>query len=249
MSFTTAKKQKLYKINMDSAFGTSMVSDESGSDDDDPVPSVIESASAHVLPKMVTVGSNTLDSSNPNIATTNMNSSHYQKKYEPTTSQSMSKMELSQWRKQQRQQRNRISAAASRYKQKSRITELEQQVHEYQQKFASVQKEIERFQKLHVQTPSSLRPDGTTSKEVSSDVISQQGMSSLSTISLDSLSYPIVTSSSRVSGMVNGNLVPSVSSSLVEAEIVSTSKAPFKMISRQALSQELSFTKVLSFLI
>jgi len=51
-----------------------------------------------------------------------------QPSYEPVQSESMSKEELSAWRKAQRRLRNRQSAAASRMKQKCRIDELELEV-------------------------------------------------------------------------------------------------------------------------
>ena len=54
---------------------------------------------------------------------------------------------MSLWRKQQR---NRVSAITSRHQQITRITELEQQIAEYQQKYTAVQLEIQRMEKAFV---------------------------------------------------------------------------------------------------
>jgi len=53
--------------------------------------------------------------------------------YAPNSISSMSKDELSEWRKEQRRKRNRESAAASRNKTRARIDELEGEVNQWKQ--------------------------------------------------------------------------------------------------------------------
>jgi Skp family chaperone for outer membrane proteins len=210
------------------------VSDDS-SDDDDAIPAVVVSSDG---PNRAFQHAQT-GATSGGIAAYNHTSSHYQKKYEPPTSNTMSKVELSLWRKQQRQQRNRMSAAASRQKQKARITELEQQIAEYQRKYAAIQNEINRAQQKLV--------------------VPQISSSIGSTVEVLDNSSPIneVTSSTgtKTNDIVNptAHFVPtspvsvSLSSPVPEVVTLSSSNTPFKMISRQALSQELSFTPSLFF--
>ena len=210
------------------------VSDDS-SDDDDAIPAVVVSSDG---PNRAFQHAQT-GASSGGIAAYSHTSSHYQKKYEPPTSNNMSKVELSLWRKQQRQQRNRMSAAASRQKQKARITELEQQIAEYQRKYAAIQNEINRVQQ----------------KAVVPLISSSIG----STVEVLDNSSPIneVTSSTgtKTNDIINptAHFVPtspvsvSLSSPVPEVVTLSSSNTPFKMISRQALSQELSFTPSLFF--
>ena len=150
-TYKTPITNKKPKISSSSSI---IISDDS-SDDDDAVPAVVvsteKSANRLTLPGQITqvqASASRNGSNTPDPMDTVHNSSHYQKKYEPPTSKNMSKVELSLWRKQQRQQRNRMSAAASRQKQKARITELEQQIAEYRQKYAAIQLEIERMEKI-----------------------------------------------------------------------------------------------------
>ena len=223
---TTNKKSKISSVPE--------VSDDS-SDDDDAIPAVVVSSDG---PNRAFQHAQT-GASSGGIAAYSHTSSHYQKKYEPPTSNNMSKVELSLWRKQQRQQRNRMSAAASRQKQKARITELEQQIAEYQRKYAAIQNEINRVQQ----------------KAVVPLISSSIG----STVEVLDNSSPIneVTSSTgtKTNDIINptAHFVPtspvsvSLSSPVPEVVTLSSSNTPFKMISRQALSQELSFTPSLFF--
>jgi bZIP transcription factor len=216
----TNKKQKI----------TSIISDDS-SDDDDAVPGLIVSGSFQQDATSKATSQNRASTSG---SPANTGSSHYQKKYEPPTSKNMSKVELSLWRKQQRQQRNRMSAAASRQKQKARISELEQEIAEYQQKYAAVQMEIQRLQQQSLLQPTKVTPPTTQAH------------------------LPVAERNS------NGNIYPDMNIEVVptfhsssspssasppppELVNLSYSNTPFKMISRQALSQELSFTPPLFF--
>ena len=225
---------------------SSIISDDS-SDDDDVIPADVVSTDKNAnrlppkvqgTPSQATIGTS-IDGSNvssPMDATHNIN--QYQKKYEPPTSKNMSKVELSLWRKQQRQQRNRMSAAASRHKQKAQITELELQIAEYQQKYAAVQLEIQRMEKALV-SPMDIQLQ--SSGDVQDIQVEQETSPSAQT------QIP------GVGSIRSSNLKPSMeivpTSSLSSSEVVTLSslEAPFKMISRQALSQELSFTPQLFF--
>ena len=220
MTSVTNKKQKISGI----------ISDD-GSDDDDVVPSVVVSGSMEGKNRSFPQEQDTKVSP----ATSNsIAMSHYQKKYEPPTSKNMSKVELSLWRKQQRQQRNRMSAAASRQKQKARITELEQLIADYQQKYAAVQMEIQRMQQK-----SRVQPIITASSMTNAqDVNVCQGSCPPTQGQLPVDGSNITTGTDSVHP--NTNIVPSSPSS--ELVNLSLSNTPFKMISRQALSQELSFT-------
>jgi len=63
-----------------------------------------------------------------------------QPNYEPPSIETMSKEEISNWRKNQRRLRNRQSAAASRQKQKDRIEELEAEVEVLKSRLAFYEK-------------------------------------------------------------------------------------------------------------
>jgi bZIP transcription factor len=151
---------------------------------------------------------------------TRKGNSQLQKKYDPENVQAMSKVELSLWRRQQRKQRNRISAAVSRQKQKSRIVELEEELNEWKEKVQAVQQQLQAFQEkvpssiASVQEQEALLPDPEVLQEaVTSEFVSQA---------------PILFGSS---------------SSVLPPPVVSLqNQKPFKMISRQALSRLIKFT-------
>jgi bZIP transcription factor len=144
--------------------------------------------------------------------------SQLQKKYDPENVQAMSKMELSLWRRQQRKQRNRISAAVSRQKQKSRIVELEEELSEWKDKVQAVQQQLQAFQEKTFSSISSVQqqetppPDAEVLQEVvASEFIPQD---------------PVL-----------------FGSSVLPSSVVSLqNQKPFKMISRQALSRLIKFT-------
>ncbi|KAL7545296.1 hypothetical protein ACHAWF_008648 [Thalassiosira exigua] len=70
--------------------------------------------------------------------------------YAPSTIASMSKEELTEWRKEQRRKRNRDSAAASRNKTRARIDELEGEVSEWRAKCAEMEEKM-RCMERHIQ--------------------------------------------------------------------------------------------------
>jgi len=63
---------------------------------------------------------------------------------------SMTKEELTAWRKEERKKRNRESAAASRNKIKGRITELESELSEWKQKYTDMEDKM-RAMEQHIQ--------------------------------------------------------------------------------------------------
>jgi hypothetical protein len=233
---SAAVAQSVPATNKKPKISAGVISDDSSDDDDDDVgagvavPAVVVSGVTGLTqrsfpPDMAEHGSNRPSTSPHSSRTSSV--SHYQKKYEPPTSKQMSKVELSLWRKQQRQQRNRLSAAASRQKQKARITELEQEIADYERKYAAVQAEIQRLQekKLTKSIETVIGTDEGNTLNVDQDRTTEsciQGPTVPSQMSL----LPISSSSSSSPPVVN----------------LSLSNSPFKMISRQALSQELSFT-------
>lgn len=70
------------------------------------------------------------------------NQSTKQKSYLPSSVKSMTKEEISAWRKEARRVRNRQSAAASREKVRSRITELEAEVDDWKFRYELVMSRI-----------------------------------------------------------------------------------------------------------
>ena len=67
--------------------------------------------------------------------------------YVPGSSSSMSKDELSEWRKEQRRKRNRESAAASRKKIQGRVGELENEVDEWKKKYSELEHKMRCMEK------------------------------------------------------------------------------------------------------
>mmetsp|Transcript_31058 Transcript_31058/g.59002 ORF Transcript_31058/g.59002 Transcript_31058/m.59002 type:complete len:374 (-) Transcript_31058:377-1498(-) len=87
-----------------------------------------------------------------------------QKFYAPTSISSMSREELSEWRKEQRRKRNRESAAASRNKTRARIDELEGEVTQWKGRYNEMEIKM-RCMERHIQfltklDASSLDQDG-----------------------------------------------------------------------------------------
>lgn len=70
--------------------------------------------------------------------------------YAPQSISSMSKDELSEWRKEQRRKRNRESAAASRNKTRARIEELEGEVDKWRSMYADMQMKMQCMER-HIQ--------------------------------------------------------------------------------------------------
>ena len=70
--------------------------------------------------------------------------------YAPPDLASMTKDELSEWRKEQRRRRNRESAAASRAKNKERIEELEGEVNSWKTKYAALEDKM-RCMERHIE--------------------------------------------------------------------------------------------------
>ena len=70
--------------------------------------------------------------------------------YAPPDISSMTKEEITAWRKEERKKRNRESAAASRNKIKGRITELESELSEWKQKYADMEDKM-RAMEQHIQ--------------------------------------------------------------------------------------------------
>eukprot|EP00567_Pseudictyota_dubia_P018383 CAMPEP_0197434112 /NCGR_PEP_ID=MMETSP1175-20131217/1875_1 /TAXON_ID=1003142 /ORGANISM="Triceratium dubium, Strain CCMP147" /LENGTH=214 /DNA_ID=CAMNT_0042962705 /DNA_START=42 /DNA_END=686 /DNA_ORIENTATION=+ len=64
-------------------------------------------------------------------------------RYNPDDIKKMTREELSEWRKQQRKERNRASAAASREKTRGRIRELEGEVDDLKTKYAAALEKIQ----------------------------------------------------------------------------------------------------------
>lgn len=90
---------------------------------------------------------------------------HPQNHYAPQSISSMSKDELSVWRKEQRRKRNRESAAASRNKTRSRIDELEGEVdkwklmyHDMSMKMRCMEQHIQFLTKMNIPQQQGLRP-------------------------------------------------------------------------------------------
>lgn len=77
-----------------------------------------------------------------------------QPSYEPPSAETMTKEELSAWRKNQRRLRNRQSAATSRQKQKDRIEELEAEV-------AALQKRLRAYERAPQKDPSDASSNST----------------------------------------------------------------------------------------
>lgn len=88
--------------------------------------------------------------------------SQKQPNYEPPEGHTMSKDELSSWRKNQRRLRNRQSAAASRQKQKDRIEELEAEVESLKTRLKFYEKSFPLSTSTSVQPPQAPLPPPPT---------------------------------------------------------------------------------------
>jgi hypothetical protein len=60
----------------------------------------------------------------------------------------MAKDQLAAWRKEARRVRNRESAAASRQRIRDRITELEDEICQWKQKYAMAMEQLERLERV-----------------------------------------------------------------------------------------------------
>jgi len=69
-----------------------------------------------------------------------------QNRYEPTDTSSMTRDELSAWRKDQRKKRNRESAARSRIVHRQKVQELEQEVAEYRIRYEQMEERMSQMQ-------------------------------------------------------------------------------------------------------
>lgn len=87
--------------------------------------------------------------------------------YAPPSIASMTKDELSEWRKEERRRRNRESAAASRNKIKGRIEELEGDIQNWKHKCAEMEKKMLCMER-HIQFLTKLNGSSTPSGDVSS---------------------------------------------------------------------------------
>jgi hypothetical protein len=226
-----------------------VISDDDDDDDDDELSSVLPdkrpTTGVH-YDRQSHIGANSKTltpirhTSSPSTSVSN-----YQKKYDPPPDCSnMSKIELSNWRRQQRQQRNRLSAAASRQKQKLRVIELEQQVGEWKEKVHALQVEMQRIQQQLLAKPSSTDADAVRLKECKDKMDSHGQSDEIMTMSHSPHATAHINSSKlssvlpKFSSSSTSNIVSSMPSPLSFV----INESPIKMISRQALSQELSFT-------
>jgi hypothetical protein len=123
---------------------------------------------------------NAMDSTNTNTSTTARNTHHVlllQNKYDPVNVAVLSKLELSLWRKQQRQQRNRISAAKSRQSQKLRMVELQDEVADWQRRVAQLQEQIQDHQKKKKTKQTTLllhEEESNKSDDITSSIIREE---------------------------------------------------------------------------
>ncbi len=165
-----------------------------------------------------------------------------QKHYEAPSSASMSKAELSEWRKQQRKERNRASAAASRMKTQTRIMELEGEVgvwkakyEDMQDKMMKLQRQVDLLTKVHYNpTDQDTTAEHNNYSSMVSPTSSHLDSPSSSLEEVDALS--LLQSLSRPQE-VPSSLFPSQGQATVENEVLSNveeSKKHLNKISRQA---------------
>ena len=163
----------------------------------------------------------------------------------------LSKAELSEWRKQQRKERNRASAAASRMKTQTRIMELEGEVNlwkakyeDMQDKMMKLQRQVDLLTKVHCHPTdydSAAKHDNysmvsPTSSHLNSPTSSLEHIDALSL--LQGLSRPQeVVSSSDASSLFPPQSSSPEDQAMVESEVMSNvddSKKHLNKISRQA---------------
>ena len=83
--------------------------------------------------------------------------------YAPPDISSLTKEELTAWRKEERKKRNRESAAASRNKIKGRITELESELSEWKSKYADMEEKM-RAMEQHIQLLTQLNGNSSSNQ-------------------------------------------------------------------------------------
>ena len=106
------------------------------------------SSSEHIIPKKNTSSSKASCRTKNKVtckAKVIISNTKYQNRYEPEVQ--MSKEEEAEWRREARRQRNRESAANSRNKVRNRIHELEKEVEDWKEKYASLLKRIDLLEK------------------------------------------------------------------------------------------------------
>lgn len=104
-----------------------------------------EEAVPDTVPNTVSSPEVVIDRSSTSKAEANAKHSK-QKTYLPSSVKSMTKEEISAWRKEARRVRNRQSAAASREKVRSRITELESEIAGWKMKYETVMSRIQELE-------------------------------------------------------------------------------------------------------
>jgi hypothetical protein len=102
-----------------------------------------EDAVPDEIPNTVSSSEVTFDCSSTLTGAVTTTKRSKQKTYLPNSVKSMTKEEISAWRKEARRVRNRQSAAASREKVRSRITELEAEVAGWKMKYEIVMSRIQ----------------------------------------------------------------------------------------------------------
>jgi hypothetical protein len=162
-------------------------------------------------------------------------------------SNDMTREELSAWRKEERRKRNRASAAASRHKTQSKITDLEEEVslwktrcEDMQEKITSMQHQIdmltraqsptqEQHQLQHLVSPPSSHPNSPSS-------MSLDGQPSLVTSSLDTKKFlsppPLMLSPASLMDQTSSPVENKAD--ITSSSNVDLSKKHLNMISRQA---------------
>jgi hypothetical protein len=120
----------------------------------------------------------------------------YQNRYEPEVP--MTKEELAEWRREARKKRNRESAAASRNKVRNRITELEDEVKDWESKYRGLMTRIQRLEEnLQEATPSNhILPSQSLNQSLVSPHISPQGLRTFNQDSALPL-FPLLNNSQR----------------------------------------------------
>ena len=164
-----------------------------------------------------------------------------QKHYEAPSSASMSKEELSAWRKEERRKRNRASAAASRMKTQTRIMELEGEVglwkakyDDMQDKMMKLQRQVDLLTKVHYNPTDQDTTDHANYSSMVSPTSSHLDSPSSSLEQVDALS--LLQSLSRPQEVTSSLFRPQ-GQATVENEVLSNveeSKKHLNKISRQA---------------
>jgi hypothetical protein len=149
-----------------------------------------------------------------------------QMKYDPEVP--MTKEEAAIWRREQRRQRNRLSAAQSRERQRHRITELENELDEWKDKYAAVQNAIETL--MAQQASPVIDDEARATSPIPSTIVSKSISPSASPTSCLSMVLDPCPDEKF-------NIIWSLSNDDLESAACNTSTLkPLKMISRLAMS-------------